>query len=57
MITLIITIAVAGLLVWAVTQIPMPPPFRTAIYVIAVVCLVLYMLRFFGVHHDIPLPR
>lgn len=53
---LIVIIAVAGLLIWAITQIPMPEPFRKAIYVIAVVALVLYILQGFGLLsgiHDI----
>ncbi len=51
MIELLITIALAGLAVWAVTTyIPMPAPFRTAILVIASVCLLLYLLDWFGVY-------
>lgn len=47
---LIIVIALCGLLVWAVTElIPMPQPFKKAIYVVAVVFLVLYVLQVFGV--------
>ncbi len=50
MISLIISIALVGLIVWAITTyIPMPAPFKTAIMVIAVVCLVLYLIQFFGV--------
>lgn len=49
MIGLIVVIAVTGLLVWAITTlIPMPEPFRKAIYVVAVVILVLYILQAFG---------
>lgn len=48
LIELVVLIALAGLLVWAITQIPMPEPFRKAIYVIAVVALVLYILQAFG---------
>ena len=59
MITLIFAIALAGLLVWAITTyIPMPPIFKTTIYVIASVCLLFYCLHAFGVWgHDIPLPH
>lgn len=48
-ITLIIVIALMGLIVWAVTYfIPMPEKFKVAIYVVAGVCLLLYLLSFFG---------
>jgi hypothetical protein len=53
MIELIIVIALAGLVVWGITTlIPMPAPFQKAIYVIAVVCLVIYVLSFFGLVGD-----
>lgn len=49
---LLIMIALAGLIVWAITTlIPMPPPFKNAIYVIAVVALVIYVLQVFGLFH------
>lgn len=60
MLSLIIFIALVGLIVWALTTyIPMPPAFRTAILVIAAVCLLFYVLNAFGVLHslDFPLPR
>ncbi len=50
MIALLLTIAIAGVIVWAVTTyIPMPPLFMTAILVIAAICLLLYCLNYFGV--------
>lgn len=49
LIGLIVVIAVVGLLVWAITTlVPMPEPFRRAIYVVAVVVLALYVLSAFG---------
>lgn len=48
---LIIYIALAGLLVWAVTQIPMPEMFKKAIYVVAIVALVVFVLQSFGLFH------
>lgn len=60
MISLIIVIAVAGVLVWLIESfIPMPPIFKTAIRIVAAVCLVLYILQAFGLlgHADIPLPQ
>lgn len=53
LISLIVTIAVVGLVLWAISQIPMIEPFRKAIYIIAVVCLVLYILQVFGLMPNI----
>ncbi len=51
MIEIIVTIALVGLVVWAITTlIPMPPRFAQAIYVLAVVFLVLYLLNAFGLY-------
>lgn len=61
MITLIVTLAVVGLLVWLITTyIPMPPAFKTTIIVVSVICVVLYVLQAFGVMghaHDISVPQ
>lgn len=55
MLTLIITVALCGLIVWAITTfIPMPPKFALAIQVIAAVCLLLYVLQYFGVWDGFP---
>lgn len=55
LLSLLVVIAVAGLLVWALTTlVPMPAPFKNAIYVIAVVVLVLYILQVFGLLSGIP---
>jgi predicted membrane channel-forming protein YqfA (hemolysin III family) len=55
MIGLILAIALAGFLVYLVTTyIPMPPPFKMAIYVIVVVLLILYVMRVLGIQ-DVPL--
>ena len=63
MLTLIIVVAVIGLLVWVVTKyIPMAEGFKKAIYIIAIVCTVIYVLSAFGVigdrgsFHDVPVP-
>jgi hypothetical protein len=51
MLTVIVTIALVGLIVWALTFfIPMPPKFAVAIQVIAGIFLLLYLLNFAGVH-------
>ncbi len=62
MIELIVTIAILGLIVWAITTlIPMPENFKKAIYIIALVCLLIFVLRAFGivgpVVHDISVPQ
>lgn len=50
MIALIIYIAIIGLIVWAITTlIPMPPPFKTIIFVIAGIFCLLILLRVLGV--------
>jgi len=54
-ITLILTLAVVGFLVWLiVTYIPMPDIFKKVIIVIVAIVLILYVLRLLGVA-DIPL--
>lgn len=57
MITLLLTVAIVGFLVYLiVTYVPMPPIFQTVIIGLAVLCLLLYVIRAFGVA-DLPLPR
>jgi len=57
LIELLIIIAVIGFLVWALTTyVPMAAPFKTAIIVLAVIVLILYVLRVLGIG-DIPLRR
>lgn len=52
MISIIVAIAIAGLIVWAITYvIPMPAVFQRAIYAVCVVCLVLFALQKFGLIH------
>ena len=52
MIELLLVIAIAGLIVWFVTTyVPMPPPFRAAIVVVAAICLLVYVLQAFGLIH------
>jgi len=56
MIELILTLALVGFLVYLiVTYIPMPEPFKTGLIVLAVIFVILYLVRLFGL--DIPLPR
>jgi len=54
MITLVLSLALVGFLVWLIiTYIPMPDVFKKAIIVIVVILLILYVLRVLG-FHDIP---
>lgn len=55
MIELIIVIAVVGFLVWLVsTYVKMPDPFKYAIYFVAAIGLLFFIMRAFGIA-DIPL--
>ena len=55
MISLILTLALVGFLVYAITTyIPMPAIFKTGIYVIVAVFLILYLMRTLGIA-DLPL--
>lgn len=52
---LLLVIAIAGLVAWALGYfIPMPEKFRTAIYVLAGLFVLFYMLQYFGVWHGLP---
>ena len=61
MISLLITIAFVGLLVYLFTAVwPLPEPFRKIFIVVAVICTVLYVLSAFGLFggsHDIAVPQ
>ncbi len=58
---LIITLAIIGLIVWAITTyLPMPDLFKKAIYVVAAICVIIFVLNAFGIWHggrDIPVPQ
>lgn len=56
MVLIIVTIAIVGLLVYLITSfIPMPAQFRTAIYAVAGVCLLLYTLNVLGLWNGLGL--
>ncbi len=60
MITLIVQLAIIGLIVWAITTfIPMDARIKKVIYVVAVVCVVVFLLRAFGLWPvaDVPIPK
>ena len=49
LIVLVLVLAVIGFVVWLITtRIPMDPIFRTIIYVVVAIVLVLWVLRRFG---------
>ena len=57
MISLIITLALIGLIVYLVTKfIPMPEIFRTVILVVVVIFVILWLMRVLGIA-DVPVPR
>lgn len=49
LIILVLGIALIGVIVWAVTTyVPMPPIFKTLIYIVAAVALILWLVRHLG---------
>lgn len=57
MIELILVLVIVGVCLYLIENfIPLSPPIKTVIRVIVVICLVLYLLRAFGIA-DVPLPR
>lgn len=49
LILLILVLALVGFLVWLITEnIPMAPMFKTAIHIIVVVVVILYLIKRFG---------
>lgn len=57
LLTLVLTIAIIGLIVYLITTyIPMPPIFVTIIYVVVAICLIVMLMRILGVA-DIPISR
>jgi len=57
MISLLLLLIICGVALYLVeTYIPMSPPIKTVIRVVVVICLVLVLLRAFGVA-DVAVPR
>jgi hypothetical protein len=57
MIELVVWLVIVGVCLYLVeTGIPLSPPIKTVIRVVVVLCLVLFLLRTFGIA-DIPVPR
>ncbi len=57
MISLILTLAFISLIVWLiVTYVAKTDPIRTIIIAVAVICVLIYLMRAFGIV-DIPVPQ
>lgn len=54
MISVLLTLAVFGFIVWLITLIPMEPTFRRVIIAVAIFALVIYMLQFLGIKTPFP---
>ena len=54
MIPLLVYIVILGLIYWAVSLLPVPPPFPTIIKVIFIFIAVLAILQFFGINTGLP---
>jgi hypothetical protein len=50
MIGLIVTLVIVGVILWAVESLlPIHPTIKRIIHVVIIICVLLYVLRFFGV--------
>lgn len=47
-VNVIVALIIFGVLLWGVMQLPLDPMIKTIIRVVAVVCLVLWLLKAFG---------
>jgi hypothetical protein len=57
MISLLVVIIIVGVIVWFVnTYVPMPPAFKTLVYIVAGIFVLLYVLSAFGLI-DAGMPR
>lgn len=57
MLSLIITLALCGFLIWAVTAlIPMPDNIKRIIYIVGIICAVFFVLSAFGILGRVNMP-
>jgi len=57
MIQSLLVLVIVGVCLYLIENyVPMSPPIKTVIRIIVVICLVLFLLRVFGVM-DVPVPR
>lgn len=55
MVGLIVTLIIVGLLLWAVNNyIPLDPKIRQILNIVVVICVILYLLSWFGVWSGAP---
>lgn len=54
---IILTIAIAGFIVWLITQINMPPLFKNIIYGVVALFLIIYVLQLLGFNTGVPALR
>lgn len=59
MISILITIALTGFIVWLILQIPMPAVFQKVIIGVVALILVLWVLQTLGIHtgYNLRIPR
>jgi hypothetical protein len=61
MIELVVGLALVGLILWAIESlVPMDPTIKQVIRVVIIICVVVYLLRVFGLigsGRDIPVPQ
>ena len=57
MIAIILTVAIAGFVVWIVTQITMPVLFKNIIYGVVAICLIIWVLQVLGFNTGVPSMR
>jgi hypothetical protein len=49
-IQLVVLLIIIGVILWAVeTLIPMDPTYKRIIYVVILLCVIIYVIRFFGI--------
>jgi hypothetical protein len=57
MLAVLLTLVIIGVLLYAVeTYVPMSPPIKLLIRIVVVLCVVIWLLRVFGVA-DLPVPQ
>ena len=49
LVSLLITIAIIGVFVWLLTQLPMPAPFKNVIIGVALLLVLLWLLKLLGI--------
>ncbi len=50
LIGLLLTVVILGLILWAIEQLPLPPPFPMVVRIIFVIILILILVQFLGIY-------